>query len=45
MNIEKSLQEIMKTAQKHANPKDPAFDDWQFIHAITYDLLSALDEE
>ena len=45
MNIEKSLLEIMKTAQKHANPKDPAFEDWQFVHAITYDLLSALDEE
>ena len=45
MNIEKSLLEIMETAQKHANPSDPAFEDWQFIHAITYDLLRALDEE
>ncbi len=45
MNIEKSLLEIMKTAQKHANPSDPAFEDWQFIHAITYNLLSALEEE
>ena len=45
MNIEKSLQEIINTAQKHANSKDPAFEDWQFVHAIAYDLLSALDEE
>ena len=45
MNIEKSLQEIIDTASKHANPKDPAFDDWQFVHAIAYDLMSALDEE
>ena len=45
MNIEKSLQEIIKTAQKHANPSDPAFEYWQFIHAITYDLLAALEEE
>lgn len=45
MNIEKSLLEIMKTAQKHANSSDPAFEDWQFVHAIAYDLLSALDEE
>ena len=45
MNIEKSLLEIMKTAQKHANSSDPAFEDWQYVHAIAYDLLSALDEE
>ena len=45
MNIEKSLQEIINTAQKHANPKDPAIEDWQFVHAIAYDLLRALEEE
>ena len=45
MNIEKSLLEIVKTAQKHANPKDPAFEDWQYVHAIAYDLLKAIEEE
>lgn len=45
MNIEKALQEIINTAQKHANSSDPAFEDWQFVHAIAYDLMSALDEE
>ena len=34
-----------KTALKHANPKDPAFEDWQFVNAIAYDLLAALEEE
>ena len=45
MNIEKALHEIINTAQKHANSSDPAFEDWQFVHAIAYDLMSALDEE
>lgn len=45
MNIEKALQEIINTASKHANPKDTAFEDWQFVHAIAYDLMQALDEE
>lgn len=45
MNIEKGLEEIRKTALKHANPKDTAFEDWQFVHAIAYDLLSAIEEE
>lgn len=45
MNIEKALEEIRVTALKHANSKDPAFEDWQFVNAIAYDLLRALDEE
>ena len=45
MNIEKALQEIRNTALKHANPSDPAFEDWQFVNAIAYDLMQALDEE
>ena len=45
MIIEKALEEIRVTALKHANPKDPAFEDWQFVHAIAYDLLAALEEE
>ena len=45
MNIEKALEEIRKTASKHANTKDPAFEDWQFVNAIAYDLLAALEEE
>ena len=45
MNIEKALEEIRKTALKHTNPKDPAFEDWQFVNAIAYDLLAALEEE
>ena len=45
MNIEKALEEIRKTALKHANPKDPAFEDWQFVNAIAYDLMRALEEE
>lgn len=45
MNIEKALQEIIDTALKHANPKDPAIEDWQYVHAIAYDLMQALDEE
>lgn len=45
MNIEKALEEIRKTALKHANKKDPAIEDWQYVHAITYDLIRALEEE
>ena len=45
MNIEKALEEIRKTALKHANRKDPAIQDWQYVHAIAYDLLRALEEE
>lgn len=45
MNIEKGLEEIRKTASKHANKKDPAIEDWQYIHAIAYDLLRAIEEE
>jgi len=45
MNIEKSLQEIMKTALKHANSNDPAIEDWQYVHAIAYDILRELNEE
>ena len=45
MNIEKALEEIRVTALKHANPKDPAFEDWQFVNAIAYDLIAALEEE
>lgn len=45
MNIEKGLEEIKKTALKHANRKDPAIQDWQYVHAIAYDLLRAIEEE
>lgn len=45
MNTKKGLQEIINTALKHANKKDPAIEDWQFVHAIAYDLLRALEEE
>ena len=45
MNIEKGLEEIRKTALKHGNKKDPAIQDWQYVHAIAYDLLRALEEE
>lgn len=45
MDIEKGLEEIRKTALKHANRKDPAIQDWQYVHAIAYDLLRALEEE
>ena len=45
MNNEKALQEIINTALKHANKKDPAIEDWQYVHAIAYDLLRAIEEE
>ena len=45
MNIEKYLEEIRRTALKHANPKDPAIQDWQYVHALAYDLLRSLEEE
>ena len=45
MNIEKYLEEIRRTALKHANPKDPAIQDWQYVHALAYDLLRNLEEE
>lgn len=45
MNIEKALQEIIKTALKNANKKNPAIEDWQYVHAIAYDLLRAIEEE
>lgn len=45
MNIEKSLQEIMNTALKHANSNDPAIEDWQYVHAVAYDVLRGLNEE
>ena len=45
MNIEKGLEKIRKTALKHANRKDPAIQDWQYVNAIAYDLLRALEEE
>lgn len=45
MNIEKSLQEIMNTALKHANPIDPAIEDWHYVHAIADDILRGLNEE
>lgn len=45
MNIEQSLHEIKSTALKHANRKDPAIQDWQYVHAIAYDLLRRLEEE
>ena len=45
LNNRELLEEIRKTASKHANPKDPAFEDWQFVHAIAYDLMQALEEE
>ena len=45
MNIEKALEEIRVTALKHATPSDPAFEDWQFVNAIAYDLMQALEEE
>lgn len=45
MNIEKALHEIRNTALKHANRNDPAIEDWQYIHAIVYDLLRSLEEE
>lgn len=45
MNIEKSLQEIMNTALEHANPIDPAAEDWQYVHAIAYDILRGLNKE
>ena len=45
MNIEKSLQEIMDTALEHANPTDPALEDWGYVHAIAYDILRGLNEE
>lgn len=45
MNIEKSLQEIMNTALEHANPIDPAIEDWQYVHAMAYDILRGLKEE
>lgn len=45
MNIEKSLQEIMNTALEHANPTDPALEDWEYVHAIADDILRELNEE
>lgn len=45
MTIEKSLQEIMNTALEHANPIDPAAEDWQYVHAIAYDILRLLNKE
>lgn len=42
MDIEKALEEIRKTALKHANRKDPAIEDWQYIHSIAYALLRGL---
>lgn len=45
MDIEKALEEIRRTALKHANQKDPAIEDWQYVHAIAYNLLRALEEE
>lgn len=45
MNIEKSLQEIMNTALEHTNPIDPAIEDWQYVHAIAYDILRWLNKE
>ena len=45
MNIEKSLQEIMNIALEHANPIDPAIEDWHYVHAIADDILRGLNEE
>ena len=45
MNIEKSLQEIMNTALERANSNGPAIEDWQYVHAIAYDILRGLKEE
>ena len=45
MKLETALEEIRKTALKHANKKDPAIQDWQYVHAIAYDLMRALEEE
>lgn len=45
MNIEKSLQEIMDTAFEHANPIDPALEDWRYVYAIADDILRELNEE
>lgn len=45
MNIKKGLEEIRKTTLKHAIKKDPAIEDWEYIHAIAYELLRTLDEE
>ena len=45
MNIKKSLQEIMDTALEHANPIDPALEDWHYVYAIADDVLRGLNEE
>ena len=45
MNIKKSLQEIMDTALGHANPTDPALEDWRYVYAIADDILRELNEE
>ena len=42
MNIEKSLQEIMDTALEHANPIDPALEDWHYVYALAEEILREL---